>query len=332
LLNPDTIERDAAEEVGRAETLDELEALRLKHLGRKSELKQLLRTVEDVETRAKLNRARIHLESLIPTKRLELERRVVERRLAEERVDVTLPGERVPRGHLHLITQIRREVEDVFLGLGYEVVDGDEVEDTWHLFDALNMPPQHITRSPLHTLYLNGDIVLRTETSASQIRVMQNRKPPVYIVSPGRVYRRDTVDATHAAQFHQVEGLAVDRGITLADLKGTLLHLARALFGEDREARFSTDFFPFTEPSVGLAISCFLCDGAGCSTCKGSGWIEMGGSGLVDPNVLSNVGYDPEQVSGFAFGLGLERIAMLRHGVPDIRMFLENDLRFLRQF
>jgi phenylalanyl-tRNA synthetase alpha chain len=194
------------------------------------------------------------------------------------------------------------------------------------------MGPAHVTRSPLHTLYLNGDIVLRTETSPSQIRVMQAQEPPVYIVSLGRTYRRDTTDATHSPIFHQVEGLAVDQGITLAHLKGTLLHLARALFGEDRRVRFVTDFFPFTEPSLGAAVSCFLCEGAGCSVCKHTGWIEMGGSGVVDPNVLENVGYDPEEVSGFAFGLGLERIAMLRHGIPDIRMFLENDLRFLRQF
>jgi phenylalanyl-tRNA synthetase alpha chain len=194
------------------------------------------------------------------------------------------------------------------------------------------MPPGHVTRSPLHTLFLNGDIVLRTETSPSQIRVMEAQDPPVFIVSLGRTYRRDTVDATHSPLFHQVEGLAVDKDITLADLKGTLLHLAKALFGEDRRVRFMTDFFPFTEPSLGTAVSCFLCDGAGCSVCKQTGWIEMGGSGLVDPNVLRNVGYDPEEVSGFAFGLGLERIAMLRHGVPDIRMFWENDLRFLRQF
>jgi phenylalanyl-tRNA synthetase alpha chain len=247
-------------------------------------------------------------------------------------VDVTLPTQATERGHLHLITQIRREVEDVFLGLGYTIVDGDEVEDTWHLFDALNMPPGHVTRSPLHTLFLNGDIVLRTETSASQIRVMEAQDPPVFIVSLGRTYRRDTVDATHSPLFHQVEGLAVDKDITLADLKGTLLHLAKALFGAGRRVRFMTDFFPFTEPSLGAAVSCFLCDGAGCSVCKQTGWIEMGGSGLVDPNVLRNVGYDPEEVSGFAFGLGLERIAMLRHGVPDIRMFWENDLRFLRQF
>jgi phenylalanyl-tRNA synthetase alpha chain len=206
------------------------------------------------------------------------------------------------------------------------------VEDTWHLFEALNMPPGHVTRSPLHTLFLNGDVVLRTETSPSQIRVMEAQEPPVYIVSLGRTYRRDTTDATHSPMFHQVEGLAVDKGITLADLKGTILHLAQALFGAERRVRFTTDFFPFTEPSLGAAVSCFLCEGAGCSVCKHTGWIEMGGSGVVDPNVLRNVGYDPEEVSGFAFGLGLERIAMLRHGVPDIRMFWENDLRFLRQF
>jgi phenylalanyl-tRNA synthetase alpha chain len=263
---------------------------------------------------------------------VEAQRERADRVLAEERVDVTLPGEATARGHLHLITQIRREIEDVFLGLGYSIVDGDEVEDTWHLFDALNMPPGHVTRSPLHTLFLNGDVVLRTETSASQIRVMEAEDPPVYVVSLGRVYRRDTADATHTPIFHQCEGLAVDEDITLADLKGTLLHLARALFGEDRKVRFMTDFFPFTEPSLGAAVSCFLCDGSGCAVCKHSGWIEMGGSGVVDPNVLRNVGYDPEQVSGFAFGLGLERIAMLRHGVPDIRMFWDNDLRFLRQF
>jgi phenylalanyl-tRNA synthetase alpha chain len=315
-----------------APTPDELDEARVRYLGRKSELKQALRGVRDRETGIALNTARERIEQAVEEREAALRGAERERAAAEEAFDATLPGLPIPRGHLHLITQIRREVEDVFLGLGYEIVDGDEVEDTWHLFDALNMPPQHITRSPLHTLYLNGDLVLRTETSASQIRVMESRPPPVYIVSPGRVYRRDTADPTHSPMFHQIEGLAIDRGITLADLKGTLLHLARALFGEERQARFSTDFFPFTEPSVGMAISCFLCAGAGCPTCKQTGWIELLGSGLVDPNVLRNVGYDPEEVSGFAFGLGLERAAMLRHGVPDIRMFLENDLRFLRQF
>ena len=304
----------------------------MRYLGRKSELKQALRGVRDRETGMALNAVRETLEAALEERRAALERSALERALADESLDVTLPGEPVPYGHYHLITQIRREVEDVFLGLGYEVVDGNEIEDTWHLFDALNMPPEHITRSPLHTLFLDGDVVLRTETSPSQIRVMESRPPPVYMVSLGRVYRRDTVDAQHTPIFHQVEGLAVDEGITLADLKGTLLYLARALFGEDRELRFATDFFPFTEPSLQAAVSCFLCDGRGCQVCKFSGWIEMGGSGLVDPSVLRNVGYDPEHVSGFAFGLGLERIAMLRHGVPDIRMFWENDLRLSRQF
>ena len=331
-MDAQTLEREAQSAIAAASSADELDAARVRYLGRNSELKQALRQVRDRETGMALNAVRERLEAAVAEREAALREAELEHALAGDLVDVTLPGPRYPRGHLHLITQIRREVEDVFLGLGYRVVDGDEVEDTWHLFDALNMPPQHVTRSPLHTLFLNGDIVLRTETSASQIRVMEAQSPPVYIVSLGRTYRRDTVDATHSPLFHQVEGLAVDRGITLADLKGTLLHLARALFGDERKARFSTDFFPFTEPSLGLSISCFLCDGAGCSTCKHTGWIEMGGSGLVDPNVLRNVGYDPEEVSGFAFGLGLERIAMLRHGVPDIRMFWESDLRFLRQF
>jgi len=279
-----------------------------------------------------LNAIRERLEAAFAEREEALGAAELARVLGEESVDVTLPGEAIPRGHYHLLTQVRREVEDIFLGLGFEVVDGDEVEDTYHLFDALNMPPGHVTRSPLHTLFLNGDVVLRTETSASQIRVMESREPPVYMVSLGRVYRRDTIGPTNFPTFYQVEGLAVAEGITVADLKGTLLHLCRAVFGEDRQVRFSTDFFPFTEPSLGLAVSCFLCDGAGCRTCKYTGWIELGGSGFVDPNVLRNVGYDPEQVSGFAFGIGLERIAMLRHGVPDIRMFWENDLRFLEQF
>jgi phenylalanyl-tRNA synthetase alpha chain len=323
---------EAKSAIAGAATLAELDDARVRYLGRKSDLKQALRDVRDPETGRVLNTLREELERAVAEREAALAGAELEQRLTEEQVDVTLPGEAVPRGHLNLITQVRREVEDVFLGLGYSVVDGDEVEDTWHLFDALNMPAGHVTRSPLHTLFLNGDIVLRTETSPSQIRVMEAQEPPVYIVSLGRTYRRDTADATHSPIFHQVEGLAVDRGITVADLKGTLLHLARALFGEERRVRFMTDFFPFTEPSLGAAVSCFLCEGAGCSVCKETGWIEMGGSGLVDPNVLRNVGYDPEEVSGFAFGLGLERIAMLRHGIPDIRMFWENDLRFLTQF
>ncbi|TML56191.1 MAG: phenylalanine--tRNA ligase subunit alpha [Actinobacteria bacterium] len=331
-MDPNALETEAQSAIAAASSPDELEQERVRYLGRKSELKQALREVRDRESGMTLNALRERLETAFAGREEALRGAELEQLLGEESFDVTLPGAEPPRGHYHLITQIRREVEDIFVGLGYEVVDGDEVEDTYHLFDALNMAPGHVTRSPLHTLYLNGDTVLRTETSASQIRVMESREPPVYMVSLGRVYRRDTIEAKNFPIFHQVEGLAVAEGITLGDLKGTLLHLCRAFFGEDQQVRFSTDFFPFTEPSVQLAVSCFLCNGAGCRTCKYTGWIELGGSGLVDPNVLRNVGYDPEQVSGFAFGIGLERIAMLRHGVPDIRLFWENDLRFLAQF
>jgi phenylalanyl-tRNA synthetase alpha chain len=331
-MDAKALEKEALAQIEQAATTAELDDARVRYLGRKSELKQALREVRNRESGMALNAARESIESAVGEREKTLRNQEIDRALTAEQHDVTLPGTTVPRGHLHLLTQIRREVEDIFLGLGYQVVDGDEVEDSWHLFDALNMDPAHVTRSPLHTLYLNGDIVLRTETSPSQIRVMESTEPPVYMVSLGRTYRRDTPDATHSPIFHQVEGLAVDEGITLADLKGTLLHLARALFGEEREVRFATDFFPFTEPSLQASVSCFLCGGEGCRVCKQSGWIELGGSGLVDPNVLRNVGYDSEQVSGFAFGLGLERIAMLRHGVPDLRIFWENDLRFLRQF
>ncbi|HEX6490116.1 MAG TPA: phenylalanine--tRNA ligase subunit alpha [Gaiellaceae bacterium] len=331
-MDAKALEKEALAAIEQARTGAELDEVRVRYLGRKSGLKQALREVRDRERGRSLNAAREAIETAVAGREATLRDDELARALSEERLDVTLPGRRVARGHLHLLTQIRREVEDIFLGLGYEVIDGDEVEDTWHLFDALNMPEHHVTRSPLHTLFLNGETVIRTETSPSQIRAMESREPPVYMVSLGRTYRRETQDATHSSTFHQVEGLAVDRGITLADLKGTLLHLARALFGDERQVRFGTDFFPFTEPSLQASVSCFLCGGAGCSVCKQSGWIELGGSGLVDPNVLRNVGYDPEQVSGFAFGIGLERIAILRHGVPHIGMFWDNDLRFLRQF
>jgi phenylalanyl-tRNA synthetase alpha chain len=331
-MDAKALENEAKSAIAGAVTLVELDDARVRYLGRKSDLKQALRDVRDAETGRVLNTLREELERSVAEREAALAGAELEQRLTEEQVDVTLPGESPDRGHYHLITQIRREVEDVFLGLGYSVVDGDEVEDTWHLFDALNMPAGHVTRSPLHTLFLDDDIVLRTETSASQIRVMEGQDPPVYIVSLGRVYRRDTPDPKRTPIFHQVEGLAVDRGITLADLKGTLLHLMRALFGEAREVRISTDFFPFTEPSVQTGVSCFICSGAGCRVCEYSGWIEMGGAGMVDPNVLRNVGYDPEEFSGFAFGIGLERLAMIRNDLPDIRQLWENDLRLLRQF
>jgi phenylalanyl-tRNA synthetase alpha chain len=331
-MDAQALEAEARSAIEAAATTEELEQQRVRFLGRNAELPQALRQVRDRETGRTLNALRDLLERLVEERRAELERAELERRLREDVVDVTLPGEPVPRGHLHLITQIRREVEDVFLGLGYEVVDGREVETTYYNFTALNFPEWHPARSPLASLYIDEDRLLRTETSPAQIHTMESREPPVFMVSLGRTYRRDTPDATHSPIFHQVEGLAVDRGITLADLKGTLLHLMRALFGEEREVRFRAHYFPFTEPSIEPDVSCFLCQGAGCQVCKHSGWIEMGGAGMVDPNVFQYVGYDPEVYSGFAFGLGLERIAQLRHGLPDLRQLWENDLRFTRQF
>lgn len=326
------LESEAQSAIAGASSPSELDRARVRYLGRKSDLKQALRDVRDRETGMRLNALRERLEAAFDAREAELERIELDRTLTEEVVDVTLPGDAPPRGHLHLITQIRREVEDIFLGLGYEVVDGREVETTRYNFDALNMPWWHPARSPLNSLFLSDDTVLRTETSPSQIHRMEQSLPPVYMISTGRCYRRDTPDATHSPNFHQVEGLAVDWGITLSDLKGTLLYLMRALFGDDREVRFATHFFPFTEPSMEAYVSCFLCDRSGCPVCKHSGWIEIGGSGMVDPAVLEFAGYDPEEVSGFAFGWGLERIAMLRHGVPDIREFWRNDLRLLAQF
>ena len=331
-MDPQALQREALDAIASASTIAELDDVRVRYLGRKSPLKLALREVRGRESGMALNAVREAVEQAVAERQAALERAELDRSIAEDRVDVTLPGTRHPRGHLHLVTQVRREVEDIFVGMGYEVVDGREVETTRYLFDALNMAPNHITRSPLHTFYVGEDTVLRSETSPAQIHTMEAKPPPVYMVSLGRCYRRDTPDATHYPIFHQVEGLAVDRGITLADLKGTLRTLLRQLFGAEREARFVTNFFPFTEPSMEVHVSCFRCGGSGCSMCRHSGWIEIGGSGMVDPNVLRFVGYDPDEVSGFAFGWGLERMAILRHGLPDIRDLWANDLRFLRQF
>jgi len=306
-----------------------LEELRVHYLGRKSPLKLALREVRDRETGMALNAAREAIEQA-------LEQRESELASASsndlEPFDVTLPGEPVVRGRLHLITQIRREIEDVFLGLGYRVFDGPDVDTVFNNFTALNTPEAHPSRDPQDTFYLDDDTVLRTHTSTGQIRAMVAEDPPIYLVSLGRTYRRDTPDATHTPIFHQVECLAVDKGIRLSDLRGTVEAFSRALFGEEREVRMRTSYFPFTEPSVEFDVTCFLCGGNGCNVCKHSGWIEMGGAGMVDPAVFEAVGYDPEEWSGFAFGFGIERIAMLRHGFPDLRLLWENDLRFSRQF
>jgi phenylalanyl-tRNA synthetase alpha chain len=331
-MEPETLEREAQSAIATAATPGELDDVRVRYLGRKSELKQALRGVRDRETGMTLNAIRERLEEAIAARQRELEQAELEQVFAQDAIDVTLPGEPVPRGRLHILTQVRREIEDIFVGLGYEVWDGDEVTPVWHSFDALTTDPGHPSRSPNDTFYFDEDTVLRPHTSSDQIRAMESREPPLYLISPGRCYRRDTPDATHSPTFLQVECLAVDRGITLADLQGTVLHFFRALFGPEREVRMRTSFFPFTEPSVEFDVTCFLCGGAGCAVCKHSGWIEMGGAGVVDPGVYEHVGYDPEEWSGFAFGLGIERIAMLRHGLPDLRAFWENDLRVLAQF
>jgi phenylalanyl-tRNA synthetase alpha chain len=331
-MEPQALEKKALAAVAAASSTDDVERVRVEYLGRKSELKLALREVRDRETGMTLNALRERLEAAIDGRETQLGRAELDRRLTEERVDVTVPGTPVRRGHLHLITQIRREFEDIFLGLGYTVVDGREVELTRYNFDALNFPEGHPSRSPLQTLFLDDEVVLRTETSPSQIRTMEAQAPPVYIVSLGRCYRRDTPDATHTPTFHQAEGLVVDEGITLADLLGTLDYLCKALFGEGRRTRFVTHHFPFTEPSVEAYVSCHVCDGSGCPVCRHSGWIEVGGSGMVDPNLFEFVGYDPERYSGFAFGWGLERIAVLRHGIPDLRELWRNDPRLLGQF
>jgi phenylalanyl-tRNA synthetase alpha chain len=339
---------NAESAIAAAQTTDALEDARVAHLGRKAELPNFLRGVAELapEERGRVgraaNEARQALEVLIEARHEELARAELDARLAADRVDVTLPG-RPPRpvGRLHVLTQTRREIEDVFLGLGFRVAEGPEIELVYYNFDALNHDPAHPARSRTDTFYVDDDIVLRTHTSPMQVRAMEQQAPPIAIIVPGRTYRRDS-DATHTPQFHQIEGLWVDEDITLADLKGVLLAFARAIFGEARDVRLRPHFFPFTEPSIEVDVSCFQCAGTGslkdgrrCNLCKGTAWLEILGAGMVDPNVFGYVrefGYDPDRIQGFAFGMGIERIAMLKHGVPDLRLFYENDLRFLEQF
>jgi phenylalanyl-tRNA synthetase alpha chain len=335
---PDNYEQSVREALTGASTSDEVEAVSVSFLGRSSPLKLALREVRDRETGMKLNAIREAVETAIADRLAEVRAEELHRKLTEEVVDVTLPAELLGsvrprrRGSLHPSTQVRRDVEDIFVGLGYEIVDGREVETVRYNFDALGFPAAHPTRSPRQSLYVTGDTLLRTETSPAQIHKMEAQRPPIYMLSIGRVYRRDTIDATHFPIFHQFEGLVIDDGITMADLKGTLRYVMRELYGPEREVRFRTHYFPFTEPSMEPDVSCFNCGGAGCSICKHSGWIEMGGSGMVDPYLYEFVGWGPEEYTGFAFGMGIERTAQLRHGIPGIRPFWDNDLRFLRQF
>ncbi len=364
------IRSEASAAIGAASSTAELEELRVRYLGRKAELTGILRGIADLppEERGAVGKAgnetREELERLLESRGSELDASELGTRLAEDAIDVTLPGSPpVPAGAMNPLLRTQREIEDLFVGLGYRVMEGPEVELDYYNFTALNHPPGHPARMAQDTFYVdpstlrgdlripsNGeelppgpeDVVLRTHTSPMQVRSMESQPPPIFIVVPGRCYRSDPFDATHSPIFHQVEGLAVGPDITLADLKGTLDELARGIFGPEREARFRPGFFPFTEPSVEVDVSCFRCGGSGRledgsrdPLCKGIGWIEILGAGMVDPNVYRFVrenGYDPEKVQGFAFGMGIERIAMLKYGVPDLRKFFENDVRVLRQF
>jgi phenylalanyl-tRNA synthetase alpha chain len=368
------LQGEAETAIAAAASSARLEELRVRYLGRKAELPRLLRGVAELapEQRGAVgkaaNQARQALEALIAARAGELAAGELQQRLLADRIDVTLPGAPPqPIGRLHVLTATRRELEDIFLGLGFTVMEGPEIETVHYNFDALNHSPTHPARARTDTFYIARpdllepaeprpgqppsplaaeELVLRTHTSPMQVRAMEAHPPPLYVVIPGRVYRPDS-DATHTPQFHQIEGLAVDEDITLADLKGTLLEFARAVFGGERDVRLRPHFFPFTEPSVEVDVSCFHCDGKGflkdgsrCYLCKGEGWLEVLGAGEVDPNVYAHVpttdanspGYDPEKVQGFAWGMGVERIAMLKHGIPDLRLYYENDLRFLEQF
>jgi phenylalanyl-tRNA synthetase alpha chain len=370
---------EAEAAIAAAAATGELEDLRVRYLGRKAELTTILRGIADLpaEERGPVgkagNQARVALEQLLESRVAELDAGELEQRLAADKIDVTLPGApAAPAGSRNLLLRTMREVEDVFVGLGYRVMEGPEVELDYYNFTALNHPPGHPARMAQDTFYVDPaslspdlrlepaptypgeevggdplppgpeDVVLRTHTSPMQVRAMEAQAPPIFVVVPGRCYRSDPFDATHSPVFHQVEGLAIAEDITLADLKGTLDEFARAIFGPERSTRFRPGFFPFTEPSVEVDVSCFRCGGSGelpdgsrDPLCKGVGWIEILGAGMVDPNVLEFVrdgGYDPERVQGFAFGMGIERIAMLKHGVPDLRKFFENDVRVLEQF
>jgi phenylalanyl-tRNA synthetase alpha chain len=332
-----TIYTEGLAAIASARDLAELAEVKVRFLGRKAELTQLLRSLSDLppEERPEVGRVgnliRRTLESKAEERRQELEAAELVEALERDRVDVTLPGRHSPLGCLHLITQTRREIEDIFIGMGYEIADGPQVETEYYNFEALNTPADHPARSLHDTFFVSDGILLRTHTSPMQVRYMEKHRPPVHIIVPGPAYRRDS-DATHTPMFHQVEGLVVDEGVTLADLKGTLETFARAMFGADRRVRLRPHFFPFTEPSVEVDVSCMICDGSGCRLCKQTGWLEILGAGMVDPNVFGFVDYDPERYTGFAFGMGIERIAMLKHRVNDLRLFFENDLRFLRQF
>ena len=350
------IEAQFQEGLAAAETMEALEALRVSYLGKKGQLTAIMRSMGKVppEERPAMgqlaNTVRATVDAALKARREELSAALLEQKMAADAVDVTLPGRRLSQGTQHLISQIREEIEDIFVGLGYTVEDGPYVESTWYNFTALNAPEDHPSRSAKDTFYVvdnapgtmlhaeetnvqgESDILLRTQTSGVQVHVMENKKPPIYMICPGTVFRPDTADANHLPQFTQVEGLVVDEGITFGDLKGTLDYFTREIFGKDRATRYRPHFFPFTEPSCEVDVSCGVCGGKGCRFCKNTGWLEILGAGMVDPNVFEFCGIDPEKYTGFAFGIGVERVAALRYDLPDLRMLMTGDMRFLRQF
>lgn len=332
------IRENSIKEITDCKEIVTLNELKVKYLGKKGELTLVLRGMGALSTEERpiigslVNQVRDELESCISQKEKELEKKELLEKLKNENIDVTEPSKKVELGSLHPITQIIDEVKEIFLGMGYEIADGPEVEKAIYNFDKLNTPPDHPARDIQDTFYITDDIVLRSQTSPVQARVMEQQKPPIKIICPGAVYRSDSVDATHSPVFHQIEGLVVDKNVTMTDLKGTLEMFAKKCLGENTRIRFRPHHFPFTEPSAEADVSCFVCGGKGCKVCKQEGWIELLGCGMVHPNVLKNCGIDPEIYSGFAFGFGVERIAMAKFGIEDMRLLFENDVRFLKQF
>ncbi len=316
----------------------DLEQIKVKYLGKKGELTAVLRGMGALSPEERpvvgqvANEVRADIEAALEEKKIAAAAAQLEKSLKAERLDVTMPGKVPAKGHIHPLTLVQRELEDIFIGMGFSIADGPEVELDYYNFQALNIPENHPARDTQDTFYIAENVLLRSQTSPVQVRTMEHQKPPIRIISPGRVYRSDALDATHSPLFHQLEGLVVDKGITMGDLKGTLETFAKKMFGESTRIRFRPHHFPFTEPSAEVDASCFACGGKGCRLCKGEGWIEILGAGMVHPFVLSNCDIDPEEYSGFAFGLGIERIAMIKYGIDDIRLFYENDERFLEQF
>ncbi|MFP4498797.1 MAG: phenylalanine--tRNA ligase subunit alpha [Vulcanimicrobiota bacterium] len=332
------LKKQALDMIEKANTVEELEDIKVKFLGKKGELTHLLKGLGRLPAGERplmgnmANEVKEAITQSLDSSLERIEKKQLEEKIMHESLDITLPGRKISPGRLHPITKTLREIKDVFRGMGFMVVEGPEVETEYNNFEALNIPADHASRDMWDSFYFGNSLLLRSHTSPVQARVMQKTRPPVKIIAPGKCYRRDAVDATHHWTFFQVEALLVDEKTTFADLKGALLDFARRMFGKERRAKFIPSYFPFTEPSAEITIDCFACKGEGCRICKQSGWIEIGGAGMVNPNVLTEVGYDPEKYTGYAFGMGVERIAMLKYEIEDIRLYYENDVRFLRQF